>query len=357
MSDLDEQPVATGSGHRRRAPRWPFLVLALVVVLALALAGTVAVRLLSTPDYPGAGAGRVVVQVHPGDSATDIAVTLLARDVVKSSRAFRKAAAADARARGLQPGYYALRSRMSGQAALALLLDPAARLRSRVVLPEGITLSRALILIAKGTEIPLAELTAAAAAPATLGLPPYARNRLEGLLFPASYDVEPGTTATSLLSTMVARFGEAALEADLAAGAARIGRTPYEVLIVASLIEKETAFAADRAKVARVVYNRLKLDMPLQFDSTVNYGKAVPTARLSNADLLVESPYNTYLHKGLPPTPIDAPGLLALQAALNPAEGDYVFFVTISKDGRSLFTRSYTEFLAAKATSQREGVY
>ena len=357
MSDLAEQPAAPPSVRRRRAPRWLLAVAAVIVVVGLAVGGTTAVRLLSTPDYPGPGTGRVVVQIRPGQSAGEIGATLLGKDVVKSSKAFRKAAAADARARGLQPGYYALRARMSGQAALGLLLDPGSRLRGRVVLPEGTTLTRALTLIAKGTEIPLPELTAAAAAPANLGLPAYARNRLEGFLFPASYDVEPGTSATALLSTMVLRFSDAAVEADLEAGAARIGRTPYDVLTVASLIEKETAFADDRAKVARVVYNRLAAGMPLQFDSTVNYDKAVPTARLSNADLLVESPYNTYLHKGLPPTPIDAPGLLAVEAALNPAEGDYVFFVTISKDGRSLFTKSYSEFLAAKAKSQREGVY
>ena len=358
MSDLDEMGAVTGSARRaRRVPRWLLATAAVVVVAGLVVGGWTAYAVLHTPDYPGAGSGRVVVQIRPGQSAGEIGQTLLGKDVVKSSKAFRAAAADNPRSRGLQPGYYALRARMSGQAALVLLLDPASRLRGRVVLPEGTTLAKALTLIAKGTEIPLAELTAAAAAPTTLGLPAYARNRLEGFLFPASYDVEPGTTARALLSTMVLRFADAAVEADLEAGAARIGRTPYDVLTVASLIEKETAFAGDRAKVARVVYNRLAVAMPLQFDSTVNYSKAVPTARLSHTDLLVESPYNTYLHKGLPPTPIDSPGLLALEAALNPAEGDYVFFVTVSKDGRSLFTKSYSEFLAAKATSQREGVY
>ena len=356
MSDLVDRRAEQRTPARTRRPR---LVLLAVVLAVLAVVGgrAIVANVLGAPDYPGPGTGKVVVQIRNGQSAGAIAETLLSKGVVKSSKAFRAAAADEPRSRGLQPGFYGLRARMSGQGALALLLDPASRIRGRVVLPEGTPMATALTLIAKGTEIPLAELKAAAASPAELGLPAYAQNQLEGFLFPASYDVEPGTTAVALLRTMVARYHDAVGDADLAAAAAKLGRTPYEVLIVASLIEKETAFPEDRARVARVVYNRLKLDMPLQFDSTVNYVKAERTARLTNKDLLVPSAYNTYLHKGLPPTPIDAPGLLALQAALNPADGDYVFFVTISKDGRSLFTRSYPEFLVAKAKSQREGVY
>ena len=348
--------------HRSaRRPRQLIFLAGAVILLVGLLAAfggrSLLYALTGPPDYAGAGTGKVVVQVTAGQSAGAIGDTLQRRAVVKSSQAFRDAAASNPRARTLQPGYYSLRSRMSGQAALGLLLDPAARLRSKVVLPEGTSLTTALTLIANGSEIPLAELTAAAAQPATLGLPAYAKNHLEGLLFPATYDVEPGTTARALLTTMVQRFGQAAAQVDLVAGAAKIGRSPYDVLIVASLIEKETAYADDRAKVARVVYNRLTIDMALQFDSTVNYSKAEPTARLSNKDTMVASAHNTYLHKGLPPTPIDAPGVLALEAALQPAAGNYIFFVTISKDGRSLFTASYPEFLAAKAKSQREGVY
>ena len=156
---------------------------------------------------------------------------------------------------------------------------------------------------------------------------------------------------------MVERYREAATELELEARAERLGRTPYEVLVTASLIEKETAFAGDRSKVARVVYNRLDDGMPLQFDSTVNYIRTEKKARLSLDDLKQESDYNTYQNTGLPPTPIDSPGAEAIEAALSPAEGDYVYFVTIDEDGRSLFTADYDEFINAKNKAKAEGVY
>ncbi len=156
---------------------------------------------------------------------------------------------------------------------------------------------------------------------------------------------------------MVARFGQAADAVDLVGGAGRLGRTPYEVLITASLVEKETAFPADRAKVARVVYNRLKAGMPLQFDSTVNYSRTDKKLRLSLSDLEQDSAYNTYRSTGLPPTPIDSPGRASLEAALQPEPGDFLYFVATGRDGSSLFTSDYHAFLAAKAKAQAEGIY
>ena len=141
------------------------------------------------------------------------------------------------------------------------------------------------------------------------------------------------------------------------ARAAAIGRTPYEIITIASLIEKESAFAADRPKVARVVYNRLADGMRLQFDSTVNYIREEQEGPAHARRHQAESDYNTYKNEGLPPTPIDSPGEAAIEAALNPADGDWLYFVTTSKDGSSLFTADYDEFLAAKAKAQREGVY
>jgi len=246
---------------------------------------------------------------------------------------------------------------MSAAGALALLLDPASRARSRVTLPEGVTTAVALKRIADATEVPLKDLQAAVGDPSVLGLPDYAEGQVEGFLFPATYDVEPGTSAVDALKLMTARFAKAAQDVDLVDRAEAIGRTPYEVLITASLIEKETAFPADRNKVARVVYNRLDKDMPLQFDSTVNYIRSEKKARLSLDDLKQESDYNTYQNTGLPPTPIDSPGAEAIEAALSPAEGDYVYFVTIDEDGRSLFTADYDEFINAKNKAKAEGVY
>ena len=341
------------------------MLVVLLVVMGLLVGAALGARALlssfsggsASADYAGAGTGEVLVQVAEGDTASDIAAELREKDVVASAAAFRTVAGQDTRSRSLQPGFYRLRQQMSAAAALDLLLDPASRTRSRVTLPEGVTLADALQRIADTTEVPLEQLQAAVAKPEALGLPDYAEGQVEGFLFPATYDVEPGTTAVQALTMMVERYEQAATELELEARAEALGRTPYEVLITASLIEKETAFPADRAKVARVVYNRLDDGMPLQFDSTVNYIRTEKKARLSLDDLKQESDYNTYQNTGLPPTPIDSPGAEAIEAALSPAEGDYVYFVTIAKDGRSLFTADYDEFINAKNKAKAEGVY
>ncbi|MGB8652667.1 MAG: endolytic transglycosylase MltG [Mycobacteriales bacterium] len=346
----------------RRLPRPVGLVVVLVALLALVgglvVGGTkLYASVLGVPDYHGAGSGSVVVQVHSGDSARDIAATLLAKGVVKSERAFTNAAKDDSRSRGLQPGFYQLHLRMSGAQALALLLDPASRMRGRVTLPEGIPLSQVVSRLVQYTELPRADVLAALGNPAALGLPSYAGNHAEGFLFPATYDVEPGTAAVDALQMMTEKFAEEAAALDLENRARAEGLTPYQVVTIASLVEAETPLDADRAKVARVVLNRLAKGMPLQLDSTVNYVREEKKARLSLADIAVESPYNTYLNKGLPPTPINSPGEKALEAALAPAQGDWLYFITIDKAGHSLFTSSYDAFLQAKAKAQRDGVY
>ena len=364
MSDLadlathDDRRVRPG---RRRAGRLVALLLFLVVIAALGIGGVLGAQKVlgreSAPDYSGDGTGQVLVQVRNGQTASEIATTLHDDGVVKSAAAFRKAATADDRSRSVQPGFYRLRSRMSAAAAVTLLLDPEARARTRVTLAEGLTLSAALQKIADATEVPIADLQKAVSNPAALGLPAYAGGQVEGFLYPATYDIEPGPSAVDALRQMTSRFTTAAADLGLEARAATLGQTPYQVLITASLIEKETAFAADRPKVARVVDNRLAAGMPLQFDSTVNYVREEKKARLTLDDLKQESAYNTYTNKGLPPTPIDSPGEAAIDAALNPAEGDWIYFVTTAKDGSSLFTSDYAAFLAAKAQAKAAGVY
>jgi UPF0755 protein len=346
----------------KRLPRPVGLLVVSVVALALlggiALGGTKLYdSFVGVADYRGAGTGTVVVQIKPGDSASDIGGTLVAKGVVKSVKAFTNAAKDNSRSRALQPGFYALHAQMSGVAALTLLLDPTARVRGRVTLPEGLALAKVVDRLVRFTDLKRVDVIAALHNPAVLGLPPYAGSKPEGFLFPATYDVEPGSAAVDALAMMTERFAEEAAVLNLESGARALGRTPYDVVRIASIVEAETALDADRAKVARVVLNRLAKGMPLQLDSTVNYIREEKKARLSLDDLDVESPYNTYKNKGLPPTPINSPGSKALAAALAPAAGDWLYFITIDKAGHSLFTSSYGEFLRAKAKAQRDGVY
>jgi UPF0755 protein len=346
--------------RRRRNPLGPLLGVLLIIslVAGIAYGGR---HLLGTfggkaADYAGEGSGTVTVRVKPGDTATDIAATLTQLGVVKSERAFRDAAKDDPRSPGIQPGFYRLRKQMSGQSALLLLLDPAARVQSKLTVPEGLSAAATLKLIAAKTGTPLAQLQAAAKAPAALGLPDYAGGRLEGFLFPATYDFDPGTPAARILQTMVATYKQRVDDSGLSARAGALGMTRYAMLTVASLLEEE-AITSDFTKVARVVYNRISHGQRLELDSTVNYALGRSRVRVSEQDLQVNSPYNTYRRGGLPPTPIANPGVVAIQAALHPAAGPWLYFVKADKSGRSYFTADYQDFLNAKAQAQAAGIY
>ncbi|MCU1599828.1 MAG: putative periplasmic solute-binding protein [Frankiales bacterium] len=350
------------STPNKRLPKPVGLAVVAIVVLALVAGLGLGAKkaydaVLGAPDYSGLGSGSVVVQVHSGDSSKTVGQSLLDVDVVKSVKAFTKAAKANSSYRRLQPGYYQLNQRMAAKNAVDWLLDGKHRKRGRVTIPEGTPLTGVIDRLVKGTELKKADIEAALANPAVLGLPSYAGGKAEGFLFPATYDIDPGSQAVDALQQMTQKFSEIAGGLDLTGTATKVHITPYEAVIVASLIEKETAQPAERAKVARVVYNRLKQGMRLQFDSPLQYVLPQRKGRLSLDDLKLDSPYNTYKVKGLPPTPIDSPGEAALDAALHPATGNWLYFVTIDKQGHSLFTNDYQAFLTAKAKAQREGVY
>lgn len=340
------------------------MIAAIVVLLIVAGAAVSGGRTLLSrfggpaPDYDGQGTGQVTVQVVKGASASGIGETLERAGVVKSAEAFRDAARDDERSLGIQPGYYRLRLRMEAKLALELLLDPKSRLLSRVTIPEGTTVDRTLRLIAKNvSDVPLASLREAAGNTAALGLPDYANGRLEGFLFPATYDFEPGTSAVEILSRMVAEFEVRAERLELAERAAALKITPYEALIIASLVEGETGDETDRGKVARVVYNRLARPMRLQFDSTVKYAYAlegVTKTRLLYRDLEIASPYNTYRVDGLPPAPINSPGEAAFLAALEPTPGPWIYFVLIDKEGHSAFAVTAAEFAVLKEKYRKD---
>jgi len=300
----------------------------------------------SAPDYAGSGSGPATVRVPEGASVTKIGNVLKKAGVVKSVDAFLAAATGNSKATSIQPGFYRLRHHMSAAAAVTLMVDPASRVVSRVTVPEGQRVTDIVATIVKSTDISATALQAALRKPDKLGLPPYAHGQVEGFLFPATYDVDPGTTALSLLRTMVQRYDQAAAQADLVHQAAGVGLTPYQVLTMASIAEQEARQPADFPKVTRVLYNRLHKGMHLQLDSTINYALKTKKVDVLYADLKVKSPYNTYTHAGLPPTPIDSPGEAALKAALQPASGDWLYFVTVDpQTGETKFTSSYSQFL------------
>lgn len=326
------------------------VVAVLGVLCVLGIFVMLGIRWLTTsPDYSGEGHGQVDVVVRAGDSVSQIGATLEKADVVRSGRAFVDAASAVPEAQGIQPGTYRLRLQMGADEAVALLLDPEAKVTTKVVVPEGTRQDATVALVSKATRIPVADLEQVLAEPAVLGLPEYADGQPEGFLFPATYDVEPGATAEDVLTAMVRRFDQAATDVDLVARAGEVGLDPREVVVVASLLEAEGR-PDDFAKIARVIYNRLDAGMRLQLDATVNYALGRGGLSLTPDDLAVDSPYNTYRVTGLPPGPINSPGEAALEAALNPEDGPWLYYVTVDPEsGETKFTDSYEEFLQFKA--------
>jgi UPF0755 protein len=306
---------------------------------------------------------------------------------VAGAAAFINAAEADGdRARSIQPGYYQLRSRMSGEAAVELLLDPASRvgqleIRGGVQLddtraPDGTVAPGVLSLIAQATCltvdgaqrcVSVDELRAAMTGtdPAQLGVPSWAladvakadpRRRLEGLLVPGRYDVQPGLPAADVLRSLLETSATRLEASGLVAGAQSIGTTPYQVLVISSLVEKE-AITPDMAKVARVIYNRLGAGRRLELDSMVNYPLDLQALRTTEADRAQPGPYNSYVVAGLPPTPISAPGKEAIAAALAPAPGPWLYFVRCQTDGTSCFAETFAEHDANVALARTNGAF
>lgn len=296
-------------------------------------------------NFSGDGAGVVIVEIKPGDSVTAIATELTDSGVTASSAAFINAVNSAGNGTSLQPGTYMLRSNMSAESALIMLTDPSSRVVTKIVVTEGSRASEVVAQAAKVTGIPVADFEAVLAAPQSLNLPAYADDNAEGFLFPATYEIEPGSDATAILSQMVAKFNEEAQAMNLEDRADAAGLDPYDVVITASLLEAE-GIPEDFGKVSRVVANRLEEGMPLQFDSTSNYASDTDNIQLTEAQKADDNPYNTYLNYGLPPTPIGQPGKAALEAALAPATGDWLYFVTVNPSTKTTkFTASYKEFL------------
>jgi UPF0755 protein len=355
-----DQPRAgtrSGRGGGRRAERadrrrpggcLPLLVVLVVVLVAVWFGGGAAIDKVKSmvgqdPDYSGPGSGSVTVQVHEGDSSAAIGRTLKEAGVVKSVGAFTDAAMSDERSRTIQVGYYQLKKEMKASDALAVLVDPKNLVQARVTIPEGYRVKDIVKAIAAKTEITADQVNAALKDTKALGLPPEAGGNIEGYLYPATYTVVPGETADQLLKQMVAKTVQVSNELDLKAKAEALGYTPEEILTIASILESEGSRAEDLPKIARAIYNRLDINMALQSDATVNYANNKSgSVYTTPEDRQNPSPYNTYVHTGLPPGPIGSPGQKTIQAALNPAEGNWLYWVTVNlKTGETRFNETY----------------
>ena len=338
-----------GTGKRRR--RWlvPLVVILVVLLIPVGVGGFYVYRAVQNRYYPAdyatAGTGQTIVQVQNGQSATQVGQRLVTLGVVASVRAFELAAEHSTSSATLEPGFYRMKKQMKATLAYQLLLNPASRVQDKITIPEGWRLSQIEAQLGAHSGIPLADFQQALKSPGSLGLPSYAGGKPEGYLFPATYEVQPNQTATGVLQGMVSRFNQEADSDNLAAAASTVHMTAGQIITVASLIQAEGGSTTYYAQIARVIYNRLNDHMKLQLDSTVMYGLNTYGIVASNQQLQSSSPYNTYKFAGLPPGPIDSPGHAAIEAALHPASGNDLYFVTTNpKTGLTQFTSSQTQF-------------
>ncbi len=386
----EERQARQSRRRRLRRRRWTVFGVMLTALVLIGASTWYGARQLlemgEIPDYEGAGTNEVVVRVEQGDTTSAIAARLVSEGVVKSARAFTAAAAGVEQVREVRPGYYVMRHRMSGAAAVTQLIEPSSRVgqlavRSGlqlddVVLPDGSVIPGILSRISKAscarlngssTCVPVEQLRQAMATtePAALGVPGWAtenvalvnpRKRLEGLVMPGNYNVRPGSTAAELLAQVMATSSARLQTVGMPDMADGTGFGPYQILIIASLIQKE-GIPADFGKVSRVIYNRLAEGMPLQMDSTINYPLDRQTLTTSDADRATPGPYNTYLKPGLPPSPIGTPSAEALTAAVNPTPGPWRYFVKCRNDGTSCFSVTHEQHRAAVAEARARGVF
>lgn len=298
------------------------------------------------PAQPGADDVTVEITIPHGATAQDIAATLEAKGLIGNRAVWILAASRDGYTERFQAGDYTLSPAMSGQEIMEALTHGTVATLS-VTIPEGYTVAQIARTVAQETSLCTAtELKAVAEDPArwpSMSIPKPPNGSLEGYLFPDTYAIDRDATAEEIVGQMVARL-ESALEPHGDAIAAS-GMSLHEIITLASIVEREIRVADERPIGAQVFLKRLREGWRLESCATVQYVLPEPKEVLSEADTRIDSPYNTYLHEGLPPGPIGSPGLACIESVLYPADTDYLFFRTLGSEGRHRFSRTLAEHL------------
>lgn len=331
------------------------IVVALLVVAALALSvaggGLLYLRSIGLVGESDPGA-PVSVVIPEGASATEIGELLERKGVIPSAWGFRVAAFLEGAGAALQAGRYEVPRHLTARDALAALAEGPLVDYVEVTFPEGSWLVDFARILERDTHLSARRflaLTDSARLPARLR--PEDVDTLEGLLWPATYQVVEDEDERSVALRLVREFEERFAQVDTST-ARRAGLSPYEVVVVASMVEAEAKLDKERRKIASVIHNRLAAGMPLEIDATVAYAVGARGALLTEEDLAVDSPYNTRVHSGLPPTPIGAPGMASLHAAAAPSSGPWLYYVVSDCRGHHAFSTSYDDFLVDKAAYQ-----
>ena len=311
------------------------LILLIAALLAFTFALSVVHNKFLLNDYLlTTTTSQVEIVIEDGETGTQIAQKLEKAGVIKASKVFYKVAINDKRSNSISPGIHKIDLKISARSALEQLLDPKRNLGLFGFI-EGLRKNEILDLLAK-SKLVTGKLTPTIKPDAL-----YKSDNLEGFLFPAQYSFSPGTLIDDAVNQMVQRFNLAAKESKIDQGYKEF--SPLELVTIASIIQAE-GDPQDFTKIAQVIYNRLKIGMPLQMNTTVEYAANLRgKIRLPYKQLEVNSRYNTYKYRGLPPGPIGNPGQAALNASVNPESGDWIYFITV-KPQDTRFTKSYEQF-------------
>lgn len=362
MTDLfdqaDDRPVDVEyepfpEPRRRRGwLRWFFAAGALALVLVV-VAGFWVMRQVDPPGDPGA---PVALEIPNGSSTKRIASILDEKGVIASARIFDLYVKVNGGG-PWQAGRYEFRANSSVGDAIRVL-DAGPKINFvRLTIPEGFTLEqvaqRVGALPGRSAEkfLELANSGAIRSA-----YEPQGSNNLEGLLLPDTYNVDEKDDEAAILRRMVEAFDQAVVELGIPEKAKALGITPYQVSIIASMIEREARVPEERAKVARVVYNRLDKRMRLGIDATIRYELKKPSGPLLKSELERDTPYNTRTRAGLPPTPIAMSGRASLEAAANPEPGTWLYYVVADENGHHTFATTNDEFIRAKNAARAKGL-
>jgi UPF0755 protein len=341
MSEIDPQaPTEEQPGrHRRRHVPWAAL-LALLFLVATVGAAIAAARYYSWCGEASGPREPLTFTVAEGDSGSSVVDRLHEEGVVRCGMVSKWLLRRSGLESEIQAGPHELTTNMVPEDAFrALTVAPPSVPTVRLTIPEGYRLTQIAERVHEALEIREKRFLAAATN-GTWTLPPYLPKSVattEGFLFPETYEfAEKGTKAGDVIGRLLQQF-EVEAESLPWENAEELGLTPYEIVIVASMIEEEAKIAKERPVIAGVIYNRLREGMALGIDATLLYDDPTPDGQLSFSDLEYDSPYNTRLRVGLPPTPIASPGLASLEAALGPADTEYFYYVLCGEDGRHAF--------------------
>jgi len=330
-------------------------VLGVLLVLAVLAAVYLIYSAATGAESEQAEEGPVRIEVVKGDTLSGVAAKLVAAGVIKSAFVFELQARYEGYGTEIRTGRYTFERGQDSDMIFRKLAAGKAAPTIAVTVPEGLNLKETARAVAADSPVSAAKFEEAARRTgygyAFLEHPGI--KTTEGYLFPARYDFEEGATADQIVDRLLGQYLLETEGLDLRAAKERLDLSEHELVTVASLIEKEAATPEEKPLVASVIYNRLDRGMPLQIDATIQYALAKPKANLSLADLRVDSPYNTYENKGLPPGPICSPSRESLEAALNPERTTYLYYVLEANGQKHFFTRDYRDFLRVKAKAGR----